>query len=497
MSSYFCITVTFLDSCFHGRADGGKPEWPPSPLRLFQALVAASAGRWNQRTELTHAVPALRWLEVQPYPTIVAAGAVSSKNPYRLYVPDNVTDRVAASWSKGRDASIADYRAEKDVSPMHLSNTTVHYLYTLPNATCPYLDILATAARSITHLGWGINMAIGDARIISVEQGAVLSGHRWQPTPRGGTSLRVPIDGTLNDLMRKHKAFLGRLSSDGFRPVPPPKAFRVRGYCRDDEPPQRPYRVFDLRKTNGNRFRYPHRKLIHLAGMIRHLAIEAMKVSPPVGVDDDWVETYIAGHVKEREREHRQMSYLPLPSVGYQYTDPGVRRIIIVTPLGDDSWLDHVARRLAGQLLNPLRGDEFGGGDPPLLIPIKGDSVSRRYTKPAHTWYSVTPVILPGHDDNKPEKTRRLIKKALHQTGINQPCDFEWSAFSHFPKALSAHKYDRNSRPTGYIRPDYLLSQTAVHLKLRFKDNLKVPGPLAIGAGRHCGLGLFAAMESS
>jgi hypothetical protein len=27
--------------------------------------------------------------------------------------------------------------------------------------------------------------------------------------------------------------------------------------------------------------------------------------------------------------------------------------------------------------------------------------------------------------------------------GIDQPCEFEWSAFSRFPKSLSAHKYDR------------------------------------------------------
>ncbi|WP_409194161.1 type I-U CRISPR-associated protein Csb2, partial [Accumulibacter sp.] len=32
------IAVRFHDGRFHGR-----PEWPPSPARLFQALVAAAA----------------------------------------------------------------------------------------------------------------------------------------------------------------------------------------------------------------------------------------------------------------------------------------------------------------------------------------------------------------------------------------------------------------------------------------------------------------------
>jgi CRISPR-associated protein Csb2 len=316
------------------------------------------------------------------------------------------------------------------------------------------------------------------------EQVATLDGHRWQLTPVGGTPLRVPTEGTLDVLMRKHEAFLNRLSSDGFRPVSPLKMFRVRGYRRDDEPLQRPYRVFELRRTDGSRrFRYPHSKLVHIAGMVRHLAFKAMNASPPSGLGNEWVENYVAGHATEASPEHRQLSYLPLPSVGHPHTDPGVWRIMIVAPVGDDAWLDHVARHLAGQMLEPLRGDEFAGREPPLLVPVRNKIA--RFTTPANTWASVTPVILPGHDDRKPEKGSKLIKKALAQSGIEQPCEFESSPFSRFPKALSAHKHDRDKRPSAYIRPDYLLTQTAVHLTLRFKDGLKIPGPLAIGAGKH------------
>jgi len=104
-------------------------------------------------------------------------------------------------------------------------------------------------------------------------------------------------------------------------------------------------------------------------------------------------------------------------------------------------------------------------------------------------------VILPGHTDHKPDKTCKLIEAALRQSGIEQPCEFEWSPFSQFPKSLSAHKYDRDKRPAGYIRPDHLLNNTAVHLKLSFNDGLNVPGPLSIGSGRHCGLGVMAGCD--
>ena len=30
MTRQLCISITFLDSLFHGKADGDEPEWPPS-----------------------------------------------------------------------------------------------------------------------------------------------------------------------------------------------------------------------------------------------------------------------------------------------------------------------------------------------------------------------------------------------------------------------------------------------------------------------------------
>ena len=388
----------------------------------------------------------------------------------------------------------------KSVQPVRLEcqdgyGNALHYLYPLANGHHLHFDILASAARAITHLGWGVDMAAGDATIVTDAQAIALPGYRWQCSLVGGVPLRAPRHGTLDDLIRKHTDFLCRYTGDGFRPVPPLRTFDVIRYRCQDEPLPRPCRVFELRTTDGDRFRYPHRKLIHIAGMVRHLAIESMRSSRPPGLDDEWVESFIAGHQVNGDGSaapHRQLSYLPLQSIGHPHTDPGIRRIMLIAPCGDDAWLDHVARHLAGQPLKPVRGDEFGHADPPLLVPVRKDNIAGIYTEPANVWASVTPVILPGHDDHKPDKTRRLIEKALAQSGITQPCQFEWSAVSRFAKSFSAHKYDRQGNLNGYFRPDHLLSQTAVHLVLRFADNLIVPGPLTIGAGRHCGLGICA-----
>jgi CRISPR-associated protein Csb2 len=278
------------------------------------------------------------------------------------------------------------------------------------------------------------------------------------------------------------------------------------GYRRASDPPPRPCVVFKLLDEDDDTVSYPHAKLIHVAGMVRHLAIKLMAGDPPRDLRgrsvEEWVEQYVAGHAaatKDAAAPHGQFSYVPLPSIGMAHTDPAIRRVMIVAPYGDEAWLQHLARRLDGRLLEPEKDVKLPPGARLVRIPEnRRDGVRTCYTQASRVWSSFTPIILPGHDDRKPAKTCKLIEKALAQSGVDNPCEFTWSPFSRFPKAYSAHKYVRTEKkegekkaPAGYIRPNHLLNQTAVHLTLRFES--EVPGPLLIGAGRHCGFGLMAA----
>ena len=170
---------------------------------------------------------------------------------------------------------------------------------------------------------------------------------------------------------------------------------------------------------------------------------------------------------------------------------------MIVAPVGDDDVLEHLAHQLDGRRLKPERPEHLRG--PVFLARIRRDGVTDRYTNSCRTWASFTPVILPGHDDRDPHKTAKLVGKALVQSGVDQPCEFQWSAYSHFSKSYGAHKYVRDEqakngkRSVGYVRPDHLLDLSVVHLKLTFKE--PVPGPVTVGAGRHCGFGLMAAVD--
>jgi CRISPR-associated protein Csb2 len=497
MSDFLCITVRWLDVRYHGRTDeGSEAEWPPSPLRLFQAIIAGTKrSQWNESLS-----NALRWLEgisERTSPTIVGPDARAG-SPYTLFVPNNDTDKPA-------DVQ----RAAKIVRPTILpTDAIVHYLWSVEPADRGYAERVARAAKHLTALGWGIDLAIADGEVIDAVAAGNLAGLRWKPLPPGiytGQSIRVPVAGTLLRLEQVHESFLNRLADGISRPPLPFTTYQTIQYVRSDDPPARHVQVFELQyadelsdeerdaeRNTGKRrkpYSYNPARLMHVAAWVRHAAIELTRTNPRLR---DLAE-FVSGHGDRTSSDYRQLSYLPLSSIGHVHTDPGIRRVIIAEPAGSTG---ETLRRLSPFLNNMRLKPETSDTPAPRLKwdrPDKNheyDGVVKTYLERSQTWASVTPVILPGHDDHKPAKTRKLIEKSLIQSGIDQPCEFEWSAISHFHKSLPAFKYDRQKRLIGYLRPDHLLHQTAVHLRLQFSK--KLAGPCVVGSGRHIGLGIFA-----
>ncbi|MBL8889645.1 MAG: type I-U CRISPR-associated protein Cas5/Cas6 [Planctomycetaceae bacterium] len=132
MPDYLRFTIRFLQPLVHGRCDGGGPEWPPSPLRFFQALVAAAAAKSNERQRIESAAPALRWLQELPSPQIVACKGVASEVPTQFYVPDNSANLLVPSWKRG-ETDNGPKRTDKVVLPTHISGEAAHNLFPLPS----------------------------------------------------------------------------------------------------------------------------------------------------------------------------------------------------------------------------------------------------------------------------------------------------------------------------------------------------------------------------
>jgi CRISPR-associated protein Csb2 len=483
MPDLLCISVRYLHPLSHGRQGNAKPEWPPSPLRLFQAIVAAASAKCNERTRIEKAIPALLWLENREMACIVACEAIESISPTQFYVPDNSADLLVPAFKRG-EFNASPKRSEKVVRPVHLDGNAVHFVYRLSDLICPHFELIQDAVRSITHLGWGIDVVVADAKLLSNDDATRLEGVRWVTSNSGGIALRVPKSGTLDDLIRKHNDSLNRLTETNFHPVPPLKNYRVQRFRRDSDLESRPYCVFQILKPDASGYRAfnTSTRTRDIAAWIRHAVGEVCK---------DWSDlaSFVHGHganggPNESPNSSNRFQYLPLPTINSAMNRvESIRRVMIVAPVGFQDRIDHVRRRLLGHELK-WNGDIVGV----LNILTGHDYVLNQYTKAHRIWTSVTPVILDGFDDRNSVKTEKLLRKALLNAGVVNQLDFknielDWSPFG----------FRFGVDPVRAFKRPEKLNGTMIHLRLSFNEPRI--GPIAIGAGRYRGFGLMVGEE--
>ncbi len=550
MFEYLRISVRFLDGEFNGRGDNGEPEWPPSPLRLFQALTNAAA-RLDGNGISARNADALRWLEAAKQPPEILADRATTTNGYQLYVPDNVGDLVAKQWSAGKyfdsknhPIDISGYRAEKRVRPLRLADAaTVHYLWTFDNAEfAKHRQPLIALARAVTRLGWGVDLVVADATIEKHDETLTLfPGEHWLPVETaGGSSLRVPIIGTLTALDERHAAFLGRIKhfddgSEIFVPVPPLSTFRVVTYRRATELTQPPYAVFALRRTDDSGFAVfdPQWRRLHLVGMFRHAASHPAFASA-VGWDKSKVDAFVLGHDKSDPTNVKptasiaRLVFIPLPSIEWRGEARGgtvgaIRRVLVtVSGHCDASEFLRIVRALEGQELTDEKSKH-----PVAFLRRQSESeiAIAGYFAEAATWTTVTPVVLPGHDDPRKLRQRlrntatplsaadkaqivckldarieRLLRKAFIDSGMPASlvadAELQWRETGFFPGTDLASRYSTPNQSRRFRR---------LHVRVVWREcssdgtlhPKRISGPLCIGNGRFSGLGLFMPISTA
>ena len=191
------------------------------------------------------------------------------------------------------------------------------------------------------------------------------------------------------------------------------------------------------------------------------------------------------GHGEDAETKNDRFSYMPLPTIPFKGRDGRIRRVLIAEPFGGSGGkAQAVARRLSGAPLVEERTGEIKADLRALPDPFI-DGVTMRYLRGARVWGSVTPVVLPGRDDHRTRKAHGLVLKALAQAGYTTPIvEIALQREPIFPGAEMAH---------AYRTPAYIKEFPRTHAIVTFAE--PVPGPIAIGGGRHIGVGVFAAME--
>ena len=278
--THLLIAVHWVDDRYHGLLDReGPPEWPPSPYRLFQALVAGMARSGELEGKKGDA---LDWLQTLNPPMIIAPRACPGQIVTR-FVPNNDGDKKPDRQSR--------LKGKTSRPTLMLDPPDIHYLWEISQDQVQKAEGVCRAARHLTCLGWGIDMAYAHGQLIGGDEIAKLPGVRWYPRKdimRDDGLLRVPIFNgetgvnSLSDLKRAHQSALDRIEhGKPLNTVEKPKIFDRLFYESNERLLARPHVVFQLRRNDGTFFAYPQNMLIHITGMVRHLAIEMMKKSPP------------------------------------------------------------------------------------------------------------------------------------------------------------------------------------------------------------------------
>lgn len=517
------LSFRFLAPLYHGRRDRGAAEWPPSPLRVFQALVAASARRTGAPD--SQSVEALKWLERQQAPTVVAPDVVSSTG-YRLSVPNNTMDAVAKAWCRGNDSNVGDanpatHRTMKTVRPTWMRDgDTVHYLWTLEepvsDAVQGHANVLCTLAADVSAIGWGLDLAVGHGAVAPAAEPQALAGQHWYPSGSTDDGLRLPVAGTLDVLLNRFARFQSRLHGATLDAPPPMAAYQLVCYRRASDPLPRPVTAFTLLKPDASGFRpFDTVRGVIVAGLARHAT---RVVAQRAGWDEERINRFVLGHGEADEAVGvgpRRFAYLPLPTLEargatLQGVVGSVRRLMLAS-------FDHTCEPEHVWVRRALSGQELvsEGGDVVALLSLvpRSDRVVRRYLESASSWATVTPVVLPGYDDPSHlrrrlkgdldageqqeliarlgNRTEALLRKAIIHAGFSpvlaEHATLDWRQVGFLPGADLASRYRV---------PDHLRRFPRMHVRLQWRDDsgrpLQVPGPVCVGGGRFYGLGLFA-----
>ena len=494
MSRALLLAVRFYEGRYHGHADRfrGAEGWPPSPGRLFQALVAAAARGAHL---LADDRQALHWLE-QLEPPRIAAPPVLRGQSVKVFVPNNDLDAVG-----GNPERVSEIRTDKHWRPCFFdSDQPVVYVWSFDSGETEAARIRSIAAR-LYQLGRGVDMAWAVADILPRDRAdAVLAAHAGTlyPPGGGGTGGEVgcPHSGTLASLVERHEQARGRLVwhlSDGMPrqlfAQPPKASFRGVGY---GAPPRRLH--FELREESGFAPR-PIRLAAPLIAGLRDAAAAKLRTSLPAQAV--LFEKLIVGRGAGPRDLDLRMRMTPLPSIGAAHTDLSIRRVMIDVPAQCPIRVDDLRWAFAG--LAPC-DPETGEAWPGRLVSTEDSRMADRFSRGGRVFRSVTPVALSGAvrrrlgaDEGTGIKDARErlreearatghVVQALRHAGVRaRPTDIRVQREPFQRRGEMAERFADGSR----------FSKHALwHVELQFAH--AVPGPLIIGDGRFCGLGVMA-----
>lgn len=472
------ISVRLLDDRYHGSG-----SWPPSPFRLFQALVAAAYTGCNASE---NEVVALRWLEQLP-PPIVLSPKHKKSNRTTYYVPRNGADA-----QQGNLEAAAKKRDAKYVEPwLFDAQQPLHYVWFFDEPTAE-ADTLIQLSENLYQLGRGIDMAFAWAEQLAADEAQQIivqhAGPVFRPTPQGVSStLDCPSPSqSFDSLTTRYQGQLKRLLNGEFH-KPPLPVFQPTGYnCPSS------LLLFEIQNSEGNLLAQPFTAIAQLTQSLVEIAKDRLKPHFP-----EYTERYLAGVKANQADKALRVRVIPLPSIGNEHTQPDIRRVLIEIPIDCPLQLADVEWAFSGLTLEvDLETGEIGG----MLVKATDANMLNHYgvnkQTAARIWRTVTPVALPidridqaktGADRVlKQNQLHHAARQALRHSGITAPVKVRriqrepFTANGTLAERFAFQRFDRTR---------------LYHLELEFTD--AISGLIVIGDGRYQGLGLMSPVQQT
>ena len=461
------LSVEFLHGTFRGDPDGTavtgrltRGEWPPSPARLFAALVAADGTRKASRVTDGRE---LIWLEGLPPPAIHA----QPEPWHQVLQPRFVVAHGGRSDKTHHEYVAREGALQRPGVRVASRNPFVVYRW---NVEWPDEETLNSLGRRAARVGY-LGTSDSPVRVrVSTEMPCGAAGETFVPDPKGDIHIRVPRPGDVGLLDRMYDAWRERGASVTRSQFPALLHWETYRSPGSHDATDRGEVVAWLRlhpAVSGRRISAA--TALFKAAVLDHH--QRMHGEPPA---------ILHGHGFMRSG-YDLARYLALPDAGYPRSRGRIHGLALWLPPESDRIQRQMARDAAFAL------DTLVGRGIEAAVEPRGDDERpwaanpRRWLGPSRTWVTAFPVI---HERRGAPGLAEAARWCRH-AGLPDPVAFRSSRTPLLPGAvdLAPVEVNRSGRP---VLP-------YSHAEFRFAE--PITGPVVVGAGRQRGFGLCVPVD--
>ncbi len=465
------IQVEFLRGMFEagGSSDDEIPSWPPSPARLFNALVASADH--DDPSEMD----ALAWLESLPSPRILASADVVRSGGRVAYVPTNQLETKLSSYSSFVARKGLGPRVWRSVSPQD-PRVTYEWHDAQPGERA---SAIASVLQRLGYLGRSTS-AVSASVIVSQVDSADIGGRAiWQPGPLDGPGapLHVVQPGYLAELVAAHdqqrSAHEVRTATVRYRTAPP---------IAGDPVVESPYGELIILAFRGQRS-FAANQVVDLCGRLREAIQSHLGGGPLV----------LRGRPRNTPRaqdERHEVCFAALPFVGHERATGSVLGVAVALPrVLEAEDRRAVLRGLAGVVASGLRLGRLGTVELDPGASSKWTLQSNTWCRPSKEWVSALPISSHRHL-RLADRTalEREVRTAIGHLDLPSPEAVEVSMTPLLPGAQVVP-------PQSRVRHLGDRATASFHARVQFADLVR--GPMILGYMRRYGLGLMLPVDAS